>query len=399
MKTLKFTALICALTVLLSGCSQLSQQAVHPLEENYYNPTKYIEEFRDNLQYSQLSDREKHGYGQIYTAIRDNEGEDSFISDADGLTRPGVRIPLSEIQFTHTQMSHLFETFFRDNPRFFYLDRTYSLEGYELDGTTVYDTLLLQFTMDVDHRIQAIRELDCAVSTILAECPRTDDDYEIELYLHDRLLSSCTYDDRAASASSDEYANAYSAYGALVEGRAVCEGYAKAMQILLNASSIPTTVVLGNAVEDNEPHMWNLVKVNGNYYYLDPTWDDDQNDRIQYAYFNITAKMLSRTHILEEGLFTADCTAQNDNYYHRNNTYIDTYERDVIAETVAERIQAGDTVVYLRFADGKFENALLFFKNTSLTQKMVNKHLRTGVMWDYELFTQAKQNTITICKK
>ncbi len=398
MKTLKPLALICALTLLLSGCRYLSWQSADPPPENYNDPTKYIEEFQDNLQYRQLNGVEKHGYGQIYTAIRDSEKENSFITDTTGNRLPGVRIPLSNIRFTSEQMSHLFEVFFRDNPRFFYLDRTFSLEGYDQGNQTVYNTFLLQFTMDTEQRLRAIGELDRTMAAIFAACPRSNDDYEVELYLHNHLLSSCVYDVEAASASSNEYANAYSAYGALVEGKAVCEGYAKAMQLLLTSASIPATVILGNAVEDNEPHMWNVVTINGHDYYLDPTWNDDDG-YIQYTYFNVTTEMLLRTHIPEEGSYTVDCTTVTDNYHYRNGTYIDTYERDVIAEVVANRIAAGDTVISLRFAEGKFENALLFFKNASLTQRTVNKYLQNGKMWDYEFRTQARQGTILIFKK
>ena len=278
---LKRIALICALAIFLGGCSLPLPNKPEPSQtEEYADPAKYIHEFQNNLQYQQLDSVEQHAYGQIYTTIRDNEKAAVTVPDANGQQRPGIRIPLSDAQFTREEMSHLFETFFRDNPRFFYLDRTYSLEGYDLDGQTVYDTLLLQFTMDTEQRIEAIKKFDQAVADFLAERPNTDDDYEIELYLHNRLLKSCIYDSQAAASSSSAYANAYSAYGALIEGKAVCEGYAKAMQLLLNASSIPTTVVLGNAVEDGEAHMWNLTNINGSYYYLDPTWNDDDEGNL-----------------------------------------------------------------------------------------------------------------------
>lgn len=397
---LKRIALICALTLLLGGCSLPLPHKTDTPQEEFSDPVKYAEEFDNNLQYRQLNDAEKSAYGQIYTALRDNEKSDNTITDPNGQEHPGLRIPLANVRFSRQQMSHLFETFFRDNPRFFYLDRTYSLEGYEHDGTTVYDTLVLQFTMDIEQRLPAIEQFDRTVSSILAERPNTEDDYEVELYLHDRLLESCVYDDAAASATSDEYANAYSAYGALVEGKAVCEGYAKAMQLLLNASSIPTTVVLGYAAEDNEAHMWNLVEINGNYYYLDPTWnDDDDADDVLHTYFNITSNMLLRTHAPEKDAFLMDCTAQTDNYHQRIGTYVDTYERDVIAQTIAKRMLDGETTIEMRFADGKYENALLFLKNASLTQKTVNKHLRSKTMWNYTLHTQSAQGTIILRKK
>ena len=398
---LKRIALICTLAILFSGCSlPLPHRAEEPNAEKYVDSTKYIHEYRENLQYQQLGYTEQNAYGQIYTAIRDNEQTDCTVPDANGQQQPGIRIPLADVQFSREQMSHLFETFFRDNPRFFYLSRTYSLEGYELNGQTVYDTLLLQFTMDADERETAIDAFNRALTSLLAQCPKTDDDYEIELFLHDRLLQSCTYDNQAAASSSDTHANAYSAYGALIEGKAVCEGYAKAMQILLNAAAIPTTVVLGNAVEDGEPHMWNLTKINGQYYYLDPTWnDDDAGDRVLHTYFNITTDMLLRTHTPEKDAYAIKCSALTDNYHHRNATFIDTYERDAIAEVIAAAVQAGDTTIELRFADGKCENALLFLKNLTITQQRVNKFLSKKTMWDYELLTQIEQNAITICKK
>lgn len=399
MKLSKITAVICVLTLLLGGCYLPTPRKSEPIQETYHDSTKYIDEFRHRLHYQQLSDSEKHNYGQIYTAVRDSETSHTATIDIDGTTLPGIRIPLSNDNFDRQQMSHLFEAFFRDNPRFFYLDRTYSLEGYEQEGTAYYNALLLRFTMDTDQRIKAFRQLDAAVNRILSECPDTEDEYAVELYLHNRLLTSCDYDTYAASASSDECANAYSAYGALVEGKAVCEGYAKAMQLLLDARSIASTVVLGRSGQDGEAHMWNLVSINGNYYYLDPTWNDDNNG-IQYTYFNITSTMLSRTHILEDDALAAiTCTEIAENYHYRSGTYIDTYERDAIAEIIANCVLQGKDVIQLRFADGKYENALLFLKNISFAQKTINKFLSHQTMWSYELLTQSSQGTITLCKK
>lgn len=399
MRKLKWGVLLCVTALFLSGCELIFPVADAPPAEVYADPGKYINEFCDLLQYRQLSEEQKHSYGQIYTAVRDAEAQDITIVNGAGTKVPGVRVPLSDTALSREEMSRLFEAFFRDNPRFFYIDRTYSLEGYEKNGKPVYNTLLLQFTMDAAARDTAIRELDAAAQAILRECPSSEDEFAVELYLHNRLLSVCEYDDHAAAVSSDECANAYSAYGALVEGKAVCEGYAKAMQLLLNARSISATVVLGSAAEDNEAHMWNLVHINGENYYLDPTWNDDESG-IRYTYFNVTSAMLSRTHVIDgEDPLTTDCTALTDNYHHRNGTYVDTYERDVIAEIIADRIQQGETVVHLRFAEGKYENALLFLKNLSLTQKTVNKFLVNETMWTYELYTQPKQNTITISKK
>ena len=323
---------------------------------------------------------------------------ETTIQGADGQETTGIRIPLTGAQLSAEETSRLFESFYLDNPAFFFIDRTYSLAGQQVGDKNVYDTLLLQYTMNAEQRVAATKELDNAIQRILQNCPVSDDDYAIELYLHDTLLSSCIYD-QSATESAAKHPNAYSAYGALVQGKAVCEGYAKAMQILLNKRSIPTTVVRGFSAENQTGHMWNLVEINDEYYYLDPTWNDSESQH-HYSYFNITSEALKRTHIMDTATpLTIDCTAETDNYYIRNDAYITDYERDDIADAIAKQIQSGSTAVHLRFADGKFENGLLFLKNATLTKKMVDARLSDGLsMWNYELHIRADQNTISLHK-
>lgn len=398
MKKLQIVALVCAFLISLIGCAKnpiTSTQS--PSDAVQVDGTVYAEEYDQLLQYQHLTDIEQQCYGQVYTALREYSQENTYIHDADGQSLPGLRISISGIQLSKDELSRVFEAILHDNPQFFYLHRTYSLEGHEINGQSVYDTLVLQYTMDIEQRNTATQQLESTVANILQSIPNSDDDYDIERYLHDRVLAICSYDDQAAASSSQQFADAYSAYGTLVKGKAVCEGYAKAMQLLLNRAGIPTTVVLGQSVEDGIAHMWNLVNINGSFYFLDATWNDNEQQP-QYAYFNVTTEQLQRTHIIAEQLYIETCTAQADNYYIRNNTYIDTFDRDIIAETIADRIKAGDTAIHLQFGDGKFENALLFLKNSSLTQKMVNNHLTEQTMWHYELHIFSNQNIITIKK-
>lgn len=398
MKKIQWLALFFTVIVSISGCAITpATSSLPPSNAIIADGTKYVSEYRHSLQYLQLNNTEKSCYGQIYTALQDYGLSDTRIDDENGRSVPGIRIAITGNQLKQEELSRVYEAVLQDHPQFFYLDRTYSLEGHEANDQRVYDTIILQYTMPLQRRTAADKELAAAVDSILSQCPSTDD-YEAERYLHDRLLSLCSYDDEAAAASSQQFIDAYSAYGALVNGKAVCEGYAKAMSLLLHRVNIPATVVLGHSAEDGIAHMWNLVHINGEYYYLDATWNDN-DDQPQYAYFNVTTKQLERTHVLSEGSFTPSCTATKDNYYVRNKTFIQSYDRDTIAEAIARRMQAGETAIHLQFDDGKYENGLLFLKNVSLTQKMVNRHLSESTMWDYRLYTYSKQNIITICKE
>ncbi len=395
MKTLSFVALMCVISLMFSGCSwQPSAPPTAPTVDG----SKYLDIYDDYLQYQQLTATEKSYYGFIYTSVYDQLATETWIQDENGKSQPGLRISIKNANLSMKEIAHLFEAFYLDNPNFFFIDRTYSLEGREANGTQVYDTLILRYTMDVAQRTAAASVFQQSVQDILKDCPVTQDDYLIELYLHDTLLARCTYDQNATESAS-RYPNAYSAYGALVEGRAVCEGYAKAMQWLLTSVSIPNTVIRGYSKENQTAHMWNLVEINDEYYYLDPTWNDDDKHP-QYSYFNITSADLQRTHTIDSGTTViADCASDSDNYFVRNGTYISGYDRDTIADTIAAQIQNGATSVHLRFSDGKFENGLLFLKNATFTKKMVNARLRDGMqMWNYELQTNVSQNTLSLHK-
>lgn len=85
---------------------------------------------------------------------------------------------------------------------------------------------------------------------------------------HDYLCGSVTYTAGAA--------RAYSAYGALVDKKAVCEGYSRAMKAVCDMLGIPCVCISGTAVSKTErvSHMWNAVSLDSRWYAVDCTWDD-----------------------------------------------------------------------------------------------------------------------------
>lgn len=392
------------LVFLLSGCQPLSVLSTY-LSTDIYSADKYRAEFEDRWEYQRLSAEEQRFYGCLYTAVSDTAATESYVTYTDENTQTieqyGVRVYVPDVSLTKESITRLYEAFFADNPQFFYLDRTYSIEGKPtIDGKTRYNALILQYLLSAEQRELAQIQLQTVLNTIFADKPISDDDYETERYLHDQLTVRCTYDTAAAEQETVDSPNAYSAYGALVEGRAVCEGYAKAMQLLLLKSGIPATLVTGTAKENNESHMWNMVTVNGANYHLDPTWNDN-TDKQQYTFFNLTTEMIGRSCAIENPDNYPLCTATADNHFVRNDTVIDTYERRVIAQKIASRLLAGDTIIQLRFANGKFENGILFLKNQKLMTSMVNEHLadHDTSMWNYELWADNGQQVLTLIKK
>jgi hypothetical protein len=154
--------------------------------------------------------------------------------------------------------------------------------------------------------------------------------------------------------------------------------------------------------EKNEPHMWNLVTINGRNYHLDPTWDD-VDDRIRYTFFNVTTDSITRTHTIDADIIGVDtCTATQDNYYRRTGHYIDSFERDDIAAVIARDMSAGETMIDLQFSPATFVNAQLLISNQSLLFDLVRRQLpdEDAPLWeDYDARENTVYYTVTLYQK
>jgi len=142
------------------------------------------------------------------------------------------------------------------------------------------------------------------VQSILAGIDASMTDFEKELYLHDALVKRVTYNDAAY---------AHNAYGALVNGVAVCEGYSEALQILLHRAGIPSFQAYGYA--NGGPHAWNYVQLDGAWYHTDPTWNDP-DDYLVHSYFNISEAMIAPDHSIDACNFPLpQCNSTEAFYY------------------------------------------------------------------------------------
>ncbi|MDF9663171.1 S-layer homology domain-containing protein [Bacillus wiedmannii] len=114
------------------------------------------------------------------------------------------------------------------------------------------------------------------------------DDHEKVKAIHDYVVKHISYD--------TSY-KAYTAYEALVNRSAVCQGYALLTYQLLKEAGIENHFVVGTG--DGQPHAWNLVKIENKWYHLDTTFDDpvpDEQGRVTYSYFNLSDEQIARNH-------------------------------------------------------------------------------------------------------
>ena len=146
-----------------------------------------------------------------------------------------------------------------------------------------------------------------------------------------------------------------SIYGVFVNKKAVCAGYAKAMQYLLNRCGIECAYIM------SQTHAWNLVKLEGDYYHLDATWGDGSNtqkdkhytDEVMYGCFCITSEELTRLAEHDPNVPVPKCTATKCNYFRRSGLYFDSYDFTKIRAAILRRVSEGAESVPLKFGSEK----------------------------------------------
>jgi len=134
-------------------------------------------------------------------------------------------------------------------------------------------------------------------------------DYEKVKIVHDYLIDTVDYEKNLSKH------DIYNLYGALVNKKCVCEGYAKAFQYLMNEIGIENTIIIGtgtNSRNETENHAWNYVKLDGKWYAVDVTWDDPiitgggkLTNKARYEYFLKGSNTMNANHF-PSGKFTQD---------------------------------------------------------------------------------------------
>lgn len=133
--------------------------------------------------------------------------------------------------------------------------------------------------------------------------------YEKALYLHDWLTHNADY---------DEPMTIHTPEGVLLRGEGVCESYALAYQMLLRQAGIKSQYVTGYS--RGQLHAWNLVHLDGEWTFIDPTWNDPVGGGKEgHDYFGMTDVQLARDHDWSTGKQKPpSATADTHNYLLKN---------------------------------------------------------------------------------
>lgn len=181
---------------------------------------------------------------------------------------------------------------------------------FSLDAEMQYYSNVNPTTFYVYFRGRELNDLNARAQSIAEEVAYAamslyDTDVERLAYVNEYLVDHCSYQTAAVN-NPNAYENAFTAYGCLVEGKAVCEGYTNSMQIICEKLNIPCVKVTGTSGGGN--HIWNSVYVDGKWWMLDVTFNDpvgkqNSEDRWQYFLLNMDEFASKGTHVYDKNDF------------------------------------------------------------------------------------------------
>ena len=226
------------------------------------------------------------------------------------LKKGATSIDLSRFKIDQEDFNYFFNWVLNDHGDLYTVDpytaRYHSTSGDTPSGKYV-TTLLIGYYADRDSALfeQAVED-----ALLVIEPGMTD--LEKAIALHDYIILNTAYDYDSLLANNVPKVS-YSAYGVLVNGVAVCNGYALAYKYLCELQGIECLMV----TSDSMNHAWNLIKLGDHYYHVDATWDDPTRDllgRVRHFY-----------------MFSSDASFQQDKEHYGWQVMKNAYIADIKA--------------------------------------------------------------------
>ena len=269
------------------------------------------EKYAEKYLYKQLNSEEKIIYEKLYenkeelkTGTYKVEFGNAFY---DTLSQENGNQKLQE------EYQSAIEAFTYDNPEIFYIDVTkmyINIETIQKFFSTKYNVYISNakdptYLSDSFYSKEQIEQCEQQIQNIKNKILKEIDgkNYVEKIrYMHDYLIDTIEYEQ---TLKKD---NIYNIYGALVSKTCVCEGYAKALQYLLNEAGFENVIVTGTGTNSDgrtENHAWNYVKIDDEWYAIDTTWDDPiivgggiLTDTIRYRYFLKGSNTMNKNHFV-----------------------------------------------------------------------------------------------------
>ena len=289
---------------------------------------------RQEYYFSQLNEEEQRGYREIIEGIRAKEKEFYLTIYEDDT------------------VNKVYHAVLMDHPELFWVHNRK-----QVYKTTFSNANYCMFSPGYSYTDEEIREIqaaaDNACQEVSALVSEEADDYEKAKAVYTYLIDTAEYQE-----SEDDQSMA----GLFWRRQAVCAGYAGAVQYLLERLGVTCIYVEGDAKNSTQGHAWNIVRLDGQYYYVDAT-NGDQPDFLEgdaaslaehkttiYDYLCPFPQEYEANYTASDELEVPACTATDKNFYVMNGACFDSYDRNSIYDLCRLRIDNNAAVVRFKFS-------------------------------------------------
>lgn len=311
-----------------------------PSENGNTESFSLLEEGGSRFAYENLDTQEQIWYQEIEQAL-------GTMTDTVKLSTDPLEQGMDE-----QDIDRIFQCVMIDHPEIFYTTG-YTYTKYSRGDRTVGIDFAGTYDLTKEEAAERAEAIRSVAAKWLSGMEEDASEYDKVKEVYEAVIFSTNYDLDAAD--NQNIASVF------LGGASVCQGYAKATQYLLNHLGVMCTLVQGT-VDTGEAHAWNLVRVDGEYYYVDTTWGDasyrmedgseqENLSEINYDYLCVTTADLLRTHRIESVVPMPECTATEANYYVREGAYFTFYDREQMREVFDRAAAGGITNVTLKCAD------------------------------------------------
>lgn len=272
-----------------------------------------LDDYTSKYAYSTLTSTQKQIYAKLFEAAA---------AHAEKADLTGIGAVKSDIDKTYWAFDY-------DNPQFFWLANGYR---YTTMGNKVI-SMTMVYSRTASEAAMIKPKFDAAAQKIIDKALEQEDLFDRVLVIHDAIVDMTDY-----SVSGPSYIS--EADGPLVYGKALCEGYSKAFMYLCQSVGIQCICVAGTG--NGEPHMWNMLQLDGEWYNMDVTWDDGE----RYDYFCIPTSQISIDHRFDNTFPVPSATATDYSYADATGVTVHSNATDAYNWLVKNAASNWDSGVY-----------------------------------------------------
>lgn len=238
-----------------------------------------LDDYKSKWYYNQLTSSQKAAYERIFSAAKEHAASTN----------------VSDLKIKAADLSKAYWACDYDNPQFLANGSGYGYSYNPVTGLVV--SVSIQYGR-TENQIKAIEtSFKNITDSVVKEADKQISDYEKLKYIHDWIINRTKYNKTAGAYVSE-------ADGAVIYGRALCEGYSKTFMYLAQELGYDCICVTGDV--GSEGHMWNMIKIGGSWYHVDVTHDDpimsDGSDVLFHDYFLISTSDIRRTRTIDTAL-------------------------------------------------------------------------------------------------